>query len=87
MLRFLFSVLLPLLLPTALWFAWVFAVRRATSRGVRWPDAPWGWLAGSGVVLAAALLYLLEVHYGERGGRYVPSQYIDGKLVPGRIER
>jgi hypothetical protein len=86
MVRFLLSVLLPLLLPTALWFAWMFAMRRASSRGAKWADAPWGWLAGSGVVLVGALLYLLEVHYGEKGGRYVPSQYIDGKLVPGRFE-
>lgn len=86
MLRFLLSVLLPLLLPTALWFAWTFVVRQAASRGVKWPDAPWGWLVGSGVVLAGVLLYLFEVHYGERGGRYVPSQYIDGELVPGRFE-
>jgi uncharacterized membrane protein YhaH (DUF805 family) len=87
MLRFVFSFLVPLLLPTALWFAWAVAVRRAEARGARWQDAPWGWLAGSGVVLAAVLLYFLEVHYGESGGRYVPSQYIDGKLVPGRFER
>jgi hypothetical protein len=86
MLRFLLSVLLPLLLPTALWFAWVYAARRAALRGMRWSEAPWGWLAGTGVVLAAAFLYLVQVHYGEQGGRYVPSQYIDGKLVPGRFE-
>jgi hypothetical protein len=86
MTRFLFSVLVPLLLPTVLWLAWLFVVRRAGARGARWADMPWGWLAGSGVLLAGAVLYVLSVHYGEKGGRYVPSQYIDGKLVPGRFE-
>ena len=87
MLRFLISVLLPLLLPTALWLGWTIATRRAGAQGVRWQALPWPWLIASGVVLAGAFLYLVEIHYGQPGGRYVPSQYIDGKLVPGHFER
>jgi hypothetical protein len=87
MLRLVVTVLLPLLLPTLLWLGWIFAVRGAAARGARWHEAPWGWLAAGGVLLAGASLYLLQIRDGESGGRYVPSQYIDGKLVPGRFER
>jgi hypothetical protein len=87
MLRFALTVLLPLLLPTLLWLGWAFAVRGASARGARWQAAPWGWLAASGVLLAGASLYVLQTREGDSGGRYVPSQYIDGKLVPGRFER
>jgi Family of unknown function (DUF6111) len=87
MLRLILTVVLPLLLPTALWFLWMIAAGRAAERGARWQDAPWPWLAGTGVVLAGVLLYFVSVHYGEKGGHYVPSQYIDGKIVPGHLER
>jgi Family of unknown function (DUF6111) len=87
MLRVILTVIVPLLLPSALWFAWASAARRAELRGARWQEAPWPWLAGGGVLLAGAVLYLVSVHFGETGGRYVPSQFIDGELVPGRFER
>jgi hypothetical protein len=86
-LRVILTIVVPLILPTALWFVWIGATRRASESGATWQDAPWPWLAGGGIVLAGAILYFVSVHFGEKGGRYVPSQYIDGELVPGRFER
>jgi hypothetical protein len=87
MLRVILTIGVPLLLPTALWLLWNASTQRAAARGSRWQEAPWGWLAGTGAVLTAIVLYVVSVHFGEKDGHYVPSQYIDGKLVPGRFER
>ena len=88
MFRVVLTVVVPLLLPTAVWLIWVVATKRAEARGGAWALAPWPWLLAGGVALAAAALYLVNVGFGrEEGGRYVPPATVDGKLVPGHFER
>ena len=88
MLRVVLTVVVPLLLPTALWLGWIAATRPADTRGGAWAVAPWPWLLAGGVMLAAATLYVVNVGFGhEEGGQYVPPSVVDGKLVPGHFER
>lgn len=88
MLRVFITVVLPLLLPTALYVAAV-AVMRATAQAepVRWTALPWVWLAAAGVVLLIVVLVVVNVHFGApETGRYVPPRYEDGRVVPSHIE-
>lgn len=64
MLRALLTVVLPLALPTLLFFIYYVLVERrralaaATGQAAPWwVTAPWPWLIGSGVVLAALILF------------------------------
>lgn len=88
MLRVLLSVVVPLLLPTALFFAYAWYVaRRARRRGeeVREIDAPWSWLIVTGVGLAVLSVVATYVNDGAApGGHYVPAHMENGTLVPGR---
>jgi len=88
MLRVVLTVIVPLVLPTALWLGWIAATKRAEVRGGAWAVAPWPWLLAGGVALTAATLYVVNVGFGAgEDGRYVPPTVIDGKLVPGHFER
>jgi hypothetical protein len=81
MTRFLLTVLLPLLLPTALYLMWATTVGRAPAAG-----APWLWLAILGAGLAAATIIVLNIGYGSHvQGTYVPPHISDGKVIPGEI--
>lgn len=90
MVRILLSVVVPIVLPTVLYFlyAW-FVARRARVAGAA-PDkvdVPWSWLALAGVVLLALSL-LIEFTYGgyKPGSRYEPAHMEGGKLVPGQTK-
>jgi len=90
MARILFSVIVPIVLPTALYFlyAW-FVARRARAAGTT-PDkvdVPWSWLGLAGVGLLLLSL-MIEVYYGgyKPGSQYEPAHMEGGKLVPGRTQ-
>lgn len=89
MARVVLSILLPLLLPTALFFlyAWYVARRaRVTGAEPREIDVPWSWLAIAGCVLALLSLLVNFLYVGtETGTRYEPPRLEDGKIVPGRV--
>jgi hypothetical protein len=88
MLRVVLTVIVPLVLPTALWLGWIAATKRAEASGGVWAVAPWPWLLAGGVALAAATLYVVNVGFGRQDeGRYVPPTVVDGQLVPGHFER
>jgi len=72
--RILLTIILPLLLPTALYLVWVTVLRRARHDGTtQWAALPWLWLAGAGMVLLATVLVGLTVHFGApQEGVYVP---------------
>ena len=92
MLRIFATIVLPLLLPTALYLVWVQLAhwsKRGSPRGepVRWATLPWLWLAGTGVLLLALVLLLVTVHFGtSEPGVYVPPRWENGRIVPSHIE-
>jgi drug/metabolite transporter (DMT)-like permease len=87
--RALFSIVLPLVLPTALYFVYMSLARRrggASVADVRPTDVPWSWLLVAGgvlVVITYVALYLFE----DRGrGAYHPARIIDGQVQPGYFD-
>jgi len=89
MLRKLLTVVLPLMLPTLIYMAYVMIDRRKTaaSGGASvpwWVGAPWTWLITGGVLLAAIFLVTLALTGGyDPSYTYHPAQLIDGRVVGG----
>ncbi len=97
MLRVFFTIVLPLVLPTALYLVWVRLAhspggdgsQQESERGgtVRWTALPWVWLAAAGALLLALTLFVVTVHFGtSQSGIYVPPRSENGRIVPGHIE-
>jgi uncharacterized protein DUF6111 len=90
MIRALLTVILPLLLPTALYLFWASATRRAGPTGVGGPlrDPPWIWLGAAGIALLVGVLVLVAFGFGRSAdtAHYVPPRTVGGKIVPGHIE-
>jgi hypothetical protein len=86
--RVLLTIVLPLLLPTALYLVWVTVLRRPHRNGAAaWTTWPWVWLAGAGIALLAIVLFVVTVHFGApQEGVYVPPHLQNGHIVPGHIE-
>jgi hypothetical protein len=82
--RVFLTIIVPLLLPTALYAAW----RVLVGKRINVPKA-WIWLAVSGLMLASLMLVLVSVDFGApKDGLYVPPRVGDsGAVVPGHIER
>ena len=84
--RVLLTIVLPLLLPTALYLLWVTTLRPSPGE-TRWATLPWLWLAGAGVVLLAIVLFVVTVHFGApQQGVYVPPRWENGHIIPGHME-
>jgi hypothetical protein len=90
MIRAFLTIILPLLLPTALYLLWAIAMRGAQAAGVTGAlrELPWPWLAAAGVALLVVVLILVAVGLGRSAdtAHYVPPRNVDGKIVPGHIE-
>jgi hypothetical protein len=88
MLRVVLTIVLPLLLPTALYLLWITTLGSAREGGViRWTAVPWIWLAGAGAVLLAIVLLVVTVHFGSsQDGVYVPPRWEGDRIIPGHIE-
>ncbi len=93
MLRVIFTIVLPLILPTALHLAWVGAARWAQQgprhgEAVRWAALPWVWLTGAGtLLLLVVVLFVAAFGIGTRQqGVYVPPRWENGHIVPGHVE-
>ena len=75
------TVLLPLLLPSVLYFGYMALAREGS------PDAqsvPWFWLGGAGLLLALIALVLVSSLEGaEPGAVYHPAREVDGRIEPG----
>jgi hypothetical protein len=86
--RILLTIVLPLLLPSALYLLWVTALRPTQDDdATRWTGLPWLWLAGAGVALLLIVLFVVTLHFGEpEQGVYVPPRWQDGHIIPGHIE-
>ena len=75
------TVLLPLLLPSIVYFTYVSLARegRQSAQAV-----PWFWLLSAGLVLAVIALSLLAALEGaEPGSVYHPPREVDGHIEPG----
>lgn len=88
MLRVILTIVVPLLLPTAIYVLWMRTVRWDGPGGAaQWRAMPWIWLAGAGAVLLAVVLFVVTVHFGtSEPGTYVPPRYEGGRVVPPHIE-
>jgi hypothetical protein len=87
MARVFLTIVLPLVLPTVIYFAWAVIAQRRPVAAISKRGLPWLWLAGAGLVLAASVLALVAVRFsGETGGVYIPAHLKDGKVVPGHFE-
>ena len=92
MLRVFFTILLPLLLPTAIYLVWLRVAHWSPwgperSEAVRWAALPWIWLAGAGALLLALVLFVVTVHFGtSEPGVYVPPRWENGRIIPGHVE-
>jgi hypothetical protein len=88
MVRIFLTIVLPLLLPTALYVLWVSTIGAPRGGGaVTWASLPWVWLFGAGAVLLAAVLLAVSVGFGIRQeGVYVAPRYVNGRIIPGHIE-
>lgn len=88
MLREFLTLVVPLVLPTALYLVWLRAVRQPPHGALVWHALPWVWLAGTGVVLTAVVLFVVTVHFGTpTPGLYVPPHVDEqGRIVPAHID-
>jgi amino acid transporter len=65
-------------------YVWIFRKRLQLPR----PDTPWFWLTASGLVLVILSFLYAGFTEGEpTTGVYVAPQYVNGKIVPGHIDR
>lgn len=92
MLKKILTVVLPMVLPFIVYFLYVTLARwraAATGKTPGTSDAPWPWLAATGVVLVAAALigWRLVSDPAEPGQQIIPDRYIDGELVPSEVIR
>jgi hypothetical protein len=88
MIRVFIAIVLPLLLPTALYLLWVTTWGAPHDGGtVAWTSLPWVWLAGAGAVLLAIVLFVVAVGFGTtQDGVYVAPRYVNGHIIPGHVE-
>ena len=88
MARVFITIVLPLLLPTALYLLWVSALGPSHEGGaIPWASMPWVWLAGAGVALLAVVLFVVTVGFGtQQQGIYVAPRWLNGAIIPGHIE-
>jgi hypothetical protein len=78
------TILLPLLAPTILYF--ILKQKVGASPSIAAKDAPWVWLGGIGMLLAAVLMTAWALFSGgPAGSSYERTRFEDGKVIPGRI--
>jgi hypothetical protein len=86
--RIALSVVLPLILPTLVYFAYAWIQRRrGIPMAMQAAEVPWSWLVAAGVVLvAASLLAFFLLEQGTGTGTYHPARIIDGRIEPGYFD-
>lgn len=88
MLRVFLTIILPLLVPTALYLLWTATLGAAHEGGAApWAAVPWVWLAGAGAVLLAVVLLVVTVGFGTpQQGVYVAPRWLNGHIIQGHVE-
>jgi len=93
MLRILLEYLLPLGLPTLIYFAVQAWARRRADEGhpvekPSWWEAPWPWLGAAGIALMVAVLVVLSLNEGAPPDTpYHPPELEGGKVQPGGFDK
>ena len=95
MIRILFEIVLPLVLPVFVYAAWMaMEKRRAEKLGhgeaPTWAEAPWVWLSFAGLLLAGVVTMgtvLMQETDGPRGTYVAPRMGEGGAILPGHVER
>jgi hypothetical protein len=85
--REILTLVVPLILPTLLYLAWLRLMHWSEAGdAVTWHKLPWVWLVVTGVVLTALVLFVVTVGFGSAvPGIYVPPRVDNGHIVPGHI--
>jgi heme A synthase len=91
MVRIIFTYIVPLLLPTAIYLAWAwYRTRYLAEHGGEPPQlekGPWALLLFLGVVLTLASFAVTGLIGGsDAGALYTPSRLENGQVVPGRMD-
>lgn len=92
MARILFEFLLPIVLPTALYAAWLAWHRRraivaGAARVPAWQEGPWFWCILAGVGLALIVFVVTAVLWGHApGAKYQPPRIHNGEVIPGQFQ-
>ena len=87
MFRILLNVILPLVLPIALYAVYVAVLRRRAQSGAasvpRWQEGPWPWLflVGAGMLLAGLIFFRATTGLPP-GTRLEAPRLLDGQVVP-----
>jgi uncharacterized protein DUF6111 len=80
--RLALTVILPLLLPSIIYFAYVSLARESGPQPVQ--TVPWFWLIAGGLMLAViAVVLLSRLEGAEPGSVYHPPREVDGQIEPG----
>ena len=89
MTRALLEYLIPLLLPSGAFVAYVMITRKTSGTELeqRLREGPWFWLIVSGFILATGALFItgLTEGYGP-DSTYRPSRMENGQIVPGEFK-
>jgi len=81
-----FEIVVPLILPTVIYIAY-FSVLHPR-RGANFPEMPWIWLAGAGLLLVAVTFLALALIGGaDPGEKYLPPKVVKGQIQPGHYEQ
>ncbi len=87
MIRVILINLFLFLLPFIVYFAYVYLVRRGGKPDEPFSATPLVTLFAIGLMLMmGAIVYFIQFETGQPGQTYVPSEFRDGVLRPGRIE-
>jgi len=88
MTRVFLTIIVPLLLPSALYVLWAVSVGRAAvaDAATEWRAMPWTWLLAAGAILAIMVMVAFVEIGGSREGTYVPPRVENGEVVPGHVE-
>jgi hypothetical protein len=80
--RVLLTIIIPLLLPTALYVGW----RLTLGRTATVPPTSL-WVAAAALVAVSLALILVNTDFSRpREGKYIPPHVKDGVVVPGHVE-
>jgi hypothetical protein len=81
------EIVLPLILPTAIYLAYMLLARPRPGSNAPALDWPWVWLGLAGVVLLIATFVAIALFGGAAPSeRYQPPKLINGEIEPGHFE-